>query len=73
MSEEIIHRLRRLVLHVPEDVGVAPKRHGRILVAEHLRDLVKWASLLEGVGAGGVPEVVGADVWRQIGLGQESM
>jgi hypothetical protein len=33
--EELVHRSATLVLHVLEDVGVAPEGHRRVGVAEH--------------------------------------
>ena len=43
--EEVVHRPTALVLHILEDVGVAPEGHGRVGVAEHLRDGVQWHPL----------------------------
>jgi hypothetical protein len=49
--EELVHRPAALVLHVLEDVRVAPEGHGRVRVAEHLRDRVKRDVLAQDEGA----------------------
>ena len=60
--EEFVHRPGGLVTHVLEHVGVAPERHGGILVTEHLRDPVDRTTGAQGISRDGVSEIVEADV-----------
>ncbi len=48
LLKELVHRPAALILHVLEDVGVAPEGHRRIGVAEHLGDGVQGHALAEG-------------------------
>lgn len=56
-----------------EDMGVAPERHGRVGVPEHLGDRVYGDTLAYGQGGGGVAEVVEADLAGETGLLEEAL
>lgn len=71
--EEVVHGFRRVVSHLVEDVGVAPERHDRIRVPEHLGDLVYGGALVYSLGRSGVAEVMEADLGREAGLLEEAL
>ena len=61
-----------LVLHVLKHVGVAPERHRQVGVAEHFGHRVERDALPQSQGAGGVAQVVEANLYRVVGLLVES-
>ena len=67
-SEELVHRPGGVLAHILEDVGVPSEGHRRVGMAEHPGDRVERNCLPQGQGAGGVPQVVEADAYREVGF-----
>jgi hypothetical protein len=70
--KELVHRPGGILSHILEDVGVPSEGHRRVGVAEHPGDRVERNALAQRQGAGGVPQVVEADAYREAGLLQKS-
>jgi hypothetical protein len=66
--EKLVHRPGGVLAHILEDVGVPSEGHRRVGVAEHPGDRVERNALPQGQSAGGVTQVVEADVCRETRL-----
>ena len=71
LIKELVHRLGGVLAHVLEDVGVPSEGHRRVGVAEHPGNRVERDALPQGQSAGGVTQVVEADLYREAGLLKE--
>jgi hypothetical protein len=60
-----------VLAYIFEDVGVPPEGPRRVGVAEHPGDIVERDTLPQGQGAGGVAQVVEADLYRETRLLEE--
>ena len=71
-SEEVFHGPRRLLVHVFENVGVAPQGHCQVGVPQHLRDRRYGEALLYRQRRCGVAEVMEANLGGEPGLREQA-